>query len=100
MRQGALCIFHFLPDVLKGYFPGLQVDPGESCADCFESDGFRFGWNWTKSCLLSTFIEGDRYIHQEYLDSIGLFHHFGHPYMLLTMTCNPQWGELQKLERR
>ena len=35
-------------------------------------------------------------MHQEYLDSIGLFQRFGHPHLFLTMTCNPGWPEISE----
>ena len=39
--------------------------------------------------LPSSFNSGDRYMHQEYLDSIGLYQCYGHPYGFAAMTCNP-----------
>ena len=46
--------------------------------------------------LPSPFIGGDRYMHQEYLDSIGLYQCYGHPHGFATMTCNPNWHEIQR----
>ena len=46
--------------------------------------------------LPSSFIGGDRYMHQEYLDSIGLYQCYGHPHGFATMTCNPNWHEIQE----
>ena len=46
--------------------------------------------------LSSSFIGGDRYMHQEYLDSIGLYQHYGHPHGFATMTYNPNWHEIQE----
>lgn len=34
-------------------------------------------------------------MHQQYLDSIGLYQRFGHPHLFITMTCNPNWREIQ-----
>ena len=45
--------------------------------------------------LPSTFIGGDRYMHQQYMDSMALFQHFGRPHLFDTMTANPQWKEIQ-----
>ena len=39
--------------------------------------------------LPSSSIGGDRYMHQEYLDSIGLYQCYGHPHGFATMRCNP-----------
>ena len=35
-------------------------------------------------------------MHQEYLDSIGLYQQYGHPYGFATMTCNSNWREIQE----
>ena len=35
-------------------------------------------------------------MHQEYLDSIGLYQCYGHPHCFGTMTCNPNWCEIQE----
>ena len=62
-----------------------------------KSDGVQEGiGNVGKRVILpSSFVGGDRYMHQQYLDSIALFQHFGHPHFFLTMTCNPNWPEIQ-----
>ena len=44
--------------------------------------------------LPSSFTGGDRYMHQQYLDSIALYQRFGHPHLFITMTCNPNWREI------
>ena len=36
-------------------------------------------------------------MHQEYLDSIGLYQCYGHPHGFATMTCNPNWHEIQEI---
>ena len=54
------------------------------------SDGDGDLMNVRKRVILpSSFIGGDRYMHQEYLDSIGLYQCCGHPHSYDTMTCNP-----------
>ena len=35
-------------------------------------------------------------MHQQFLDSIALYQRFGHPHIFLTMTCNPNWPEIQE----
>ena len=45
--------------------------------------------------LPSSFTGGDRYMHQQYLDSIDLYQRFGHPHVFMTMTTNPNWVEIQ-----
>ena len=45
--------------------------------------------------LPSSFTGGDRYMHQQYLDSIALYQRFGHSHLFITMTCNPKWCEIQ-----
>ena len=36
-------------------------------------------------------------MHQEYLDSIGLYQCYGHPHGFATMTCNLNWHEIQEI---
>ena len=50
-----------------------------------------------KVILPSTFIGGDRYMHQQYLDSMTVFQRFGRPHLFITMTANPQWKEIQDI---
>ena len=35
-------------------------------------------------------------MHQEYLDSIGLYQQYGHPHGFATMTCNANWHEIKE----
>ena len=46
--------------------------------------------------LPSSFLGGERYMHQQSLDSIALYQTFGHPHLFITMTTNPNWAEIQK----
>ena len=46
--------------------------------------------------LPSTFISGDRYMHQNYQDAISLIQRFGKPHLFVTMTTNPDWDEIQQ----
>ena len=65
-----------------------------------KSDGDGGLQNVGKRVILPlSFIGGDRYIHQECLDSIGLYQCYGHPHGFATMTCNPNWREIQEISR-
>ena len=44
--------------------------------------------------LPSSFTRGERYMHQQSLDSIALYQIFGHPHLFITMTTNPDWPEI------
>ena len=46
--------------------------------------------------LPSSFIGEDRYMHQEYLDSVGLYQHYSHPHGFATMIGNPNWYEIKE----
>ena len=45
--------------------------------------------------LPSSFTGGDRYMHQQFQDSIALIQKYGKPHFFLTMTCNPKWEEIK-----
>ena len=48
-----------------------------------------------KVILPSTFTGGERYMHQQFLDSMALFQKFGRPHFFITATANPNWKEIQ-----
>ena len=41
-------------------------------------------------------LSGDRFMHQNYQDAIGLLQGFGKPHLFITMTTNPDWNEIQE----
>lgn len=45
--------------------------------------------------LPSSFTGGDRYMIQVYADSMCLVRTYGKPDIFVTMTCNPNWAEIQ-----
>jgi hypothetical protein len=60
-----------------------------------KSDGDGLADVGKRVILPSSFTGGDRYMHQQYIDSIALMQRFGHPHLFITMTCNPDWKEIQ-----
>lgn len=50
----------------------------------------------TRLILPATFTGGDRYMYQQYQDSMAIVREFGTPDMFITMTCNPNWPEIQE----
>lgn len=46
--------------------------------------------------LPGTVIGGDRDMRRSYLDSMCLVQRFGNPNLFITMTCNPEWIEIQQ----
>ena len=52
------------------------------------------GSTGVKVILPSSFTGGDRYMHQQYLDSMALFQRFGRPHFFIPMTFNPDWLEI------
>lgn len=44
--------------------------------------------------LPSTFIGGDRYIHQQQMDALALYQRLGRPHIFATATTNPNWPEI------
>ena len=59
-----------------------------------KSDGL--GKVGKKVVLPSSFTGGDRYMHQQYLDSIALYQRFGRPRFFNTVTTHPNWIEIQE----
>ena len=45
--------------------------------------------------LPSTFIGSSRYIMQNYQDAIAIVRSTGKPDLFITMTCNPNWREIE-----
>ena len=71
----------------------LRAEVYSGAKDAMKSD--RLGNVGKRVVLPSSFLGGDRYMHQQYLDSIALYQRFGHPHLFITMTCNPNWPEIQ-----
>ncbi|KAL8101721.1 hypothetical protein AgCh_033567 [Apium graveolens] len=46
--------------------------------------------------LPSSFTGGNRYMQQNYQDSLAVCKEYGHPDLFVTFTCNPQWVEIQR----
>lgn len=46
--------------------------------------------------LPSSFIGGPRDMKKRYMDAMALVQHFGRPDLFITMTCNPDWIEIQQ----
>ncbi|XP_057791099.1 uncharacterized protein LOC131008223 [Salvia miltiorrhiza] len=46
--------------------------------------------------LPATFIGGPRDMRRRYLDALALVQRFGKPDLFITMTCNPEWKEIQE----
>ena len=66
-------------------------DSVKKCEDLQDLD--RMG---KKVILPSTFTGGERYMHQQFLDSMALFQKFGRPHLFITATANPNWKEIQE----
>jgi len=59
-----------------------------------EGDNPNLNQKGKRVVLPSTFIGGERYMHQQYLDSMALFQRFGRPHLFITKTANPQWKDI------
>ena len=73
----------------------LRTELYSGAKDAMKSEGVSLEKIGKKIVLPSSFTGGDRYMHQQYLDSIALCQRFGHPHLFITMTCNPNWKEIQ-----
>ena len=61
-----------------------------------KNDGENIGKIGEKVILPSSFISGDRFMHQHYQDAISLLRRFGKPHLFITMTTNPDWREIKE----
>ena len=46
--------------------------------------------------LPSTFQGSPRHMHQQYQDAMAIVRHYRKPDLFITMTCNPNWEEIQR----
>ena len=58
-----------------------------------ECNGDRIG---QRILLPSSFIGGPRDMKKRYMDAMALVQHFDRPDLFITMTCNPDWIEIQQ----
>ncbi|KAG5133792.1 hypothetical protein JHK82_024980 [Glycine max] len=62
-------------------------------------DGSRRGLNKGKRVILpSTFVGSPRYMDQLYFDGMAICSHVGFPNLFITLTCNPNWPEIHRLQ--
>ncbi len=66
---------------------------GDSGGPNDESEAVRLG---KLVVLPSTYVGGERYMRQKMHDIIATSTKLGHPDIFLTMTCNPNWVEIQR----
>ena len=64
--------------------------------DAIQSDKGNLKDVGKKIILHSSFVGGDRYMHQQFLDWIAFYRRFGHPHLFITATCNHKWPEIQE----
>ena len=50
--------------------------------------------------LPNSFVRSCRYMEQLYFDGMEICGHIGFPDLLLTLTCNPAWSEIQQKVRK
>ena len=78
----------------------VELHPKELCAEVYNGakDAMKSNAglsNVGKRVILpSSFTGGERYMHQQSLDSIALYQTFGNPYLFITMTTRPDWPEI------
>ena len=46
--------------------------------------------------LPSNFIGSQRFLKQNYIDSMSIVNRYGKPDLFITMTCNPNWKEISE----
>ena len=63
--------------------------------DAMKKDGICLQGIGKKVVLPSSFAGGDRYMHQQYLDSIAFYQRFGRRHVFITMSTNPNPVEIQ-----
>ena len=62
-------------------------------------DGSTKGLNKGKRVILpSTFVGSPRYMDQLYFDGMTICSHVGFPNLFITLTCNPHWPEIHRLQ--
>ena len=74
----------------------LRADVYNKFKDATKADDQDITKIGKKVILPSSFLSGDRFMHQNYQDAIGLLQRFGKPHLFITMTTNPDWNEIQE----
>ena len=73
----------------------LRADSYTSIQNAIRRDDFDVA-NTGRVILPSTFVGGDRFMHQLLMDSIAIVRHFGKPTIFTTYTCNPTCPEISR----
>ncbi|KAI5895842.1 uncharacterized protein SCHCODRAFT_02747054, partial [Schizophyllum commune H4-8] len=81
----------------RGHQPQLRADVYRGLADAVSSNADVNPQSVGQRCVLpSSFVGSWRNMFQLYQDSMAVARFFGRPDYFLTITCNPQWPEIQK----
>ncbi|XP_058810250.1 uncharacterized protein LOC131675336 [Phymastichus coffea] len=82
----------------KDHQKELRADTYKGVSDYMQNSADTVNGQVGKSVILpSTFIGSPRYMQQCYQDAMALVNEKGKPDIFLTMTCNPNWVEIQEI---
>ncbi|KAL7551229.1 hypothetical protein ACHAWF_014413 [Thalassiosira exigua] len=76
----------------------LRAEVYSGLRDAKKSDDGAAALQNTGKCVVlpSSFTGGDRYMHQQLMDTLALCQRFGWPHIFSTMTTNPDWPEIKQ----
>jgi hypothetical protein len=73
----------------------LRADQYKGMVDAMQQDGANSTNFGRMVVLLATFAGSPRHMNQLYQDSMAFVKKFEKPDLFITMTCNPNWPEIQ-----
>ncbi|XP_073138140.1 uncharacterized protein [Henckelia pumila] len=74
----------------------IRSDLYQGLQDCLNGGENNAGNVGHRIVLPSTFVGSPRDMYQRYQDAMNLVQTYGKPYLMITMTCNPNWHEIKE----
>ena len=82
---------------IKNHQQNLRVAHYKGLTDYVQRRSAQTGTQFGIPIILpSSFIGSPRAMHQNYQDAMAIVAKFGRPTYFITITCNPQWPEIQR----
>ncbi|KAL7106310.1 hypothetical protein ACP275_07G104200 [Erythranthe tilingii] len=100
LQQYAVDMYIKLETTRLDYFrrnqTNLRAELYQGLIDSVSRGEKRGGEVGKRIVLPASFIGGPRDMRRRYLDALALVQRFGKPDLFITMTCNPEWKEIQE----
>lgn len=90
------CVEEYVKTEMHNLQSSLRAELYHEVQDMVGQDDHTLYRVGTHIVLPATFTGGERYMRKQYYDSMTIVRAFGKPDLFITVTCNPEWPEIQE----